>query len=237
MKRLWILIFSLGLASCGDAGEGDHHSHHSHHSHEGGINARFLDPGLNVQEWEERFENETRDTFRHRQAIVDALGLRPGQAIADVGSGTGAFLPALQRKVGPGGKIYAVEISPAFVEHLKERARAEKLDSVEVVQGAALRTNLASDSVDTVLVVDTYHHFDDPGAMLEDLSRILKPAGTLAVIDYDRIPGKSRQWVLDHIRLEKSGFIDEIRSGGFDFIEEKPIPFKESFMLLFRKRD
>ncbi len=234
MKRLWILIFSLGLTSCGDGGEGDRHSHHGHN---GDMNARFLDPGLNVQEWEERFENETRDTFRHRQAIVDALGLRPGQSIADVGSGTGAFLPALQRRIGPGGRIYAVEISPVFVEHLKQRARVEKLDSVEVVQGDALRTNLASDSVDTVLVVDTYHHFDDPGAMLEDLARILKPGGVLAIVDYDKIPGKSRQWVLEHIRLEKSGFIDEIRAGGFDLIEEQPIPFKESFMLLFRKRD
>ena len=87
----------------------------------------FGEPGRGHQgDWTLSID-ESREIFRARQRIVAALGLAPGMAIADVGAGTGLFVGPFARKVGDGGSVYAVELSPKFVAHLAERVKREGL--------------------------------------------------------------------------------------------------------------
>ena len=85
-----------------------------------GINKAFLDGELDVHRFVEMFEGESREVFASRARIVDALALSPGSHVADIGAGTGAFLPVFDRAVGPEGRVYAVDISPKFLEHLQD---------------------------------------------------------------------------------------------------------------------
>ena len=97
-----------------------------------GINDSFLDPSMEVPTFVERFEGESREVFRAREDIVSAMQLSPGQAVVDVGAGTGPFLGSLSRAVGSSGRVYAIDIAQGFVDHMTQRAADEGLASFEV---------------------------------------------------------------------------------------------------------
>lgn len=200
------------------------------------INRDFLAPDLDPEAWQQRFEVESREVFACREAIVAALGLAPGDRVADVGSGTGLFLAPFAGKVGADGRVYAVDISPRLVEFLERRVRDEGLSNVAVVLSEAGSTRLAPGSVGHAFVCDTYHHFVEYEAMLASLHEALRPGGQLVVVDFDRIPGTSRQWLLDHVRAGKETVREEIEAAGFEFVEEVEIEgFAENYLLRFRK--
>ena len=83
-----------------------------------GINSKFLDPKLNVEEWTKKFETESREIFLQREKIVAAAGLKLGMAMADIGAGTGLFTLHFAKAVGADGKVFAVEIAKNLLEHL-----------------------------------------------------------------------------------------------------------------------
>jgi SAM-dependent methyltransferase len=200
-----------------------------------GVNDKYLAPDLDVDEWTKRFEGEAREIFVRRREIVEQLGLIPEMAVADVGAGTGLFVGPLAAAVGPGGKVYAVDISPRFVAHLRQRISDEGLTPVEVVLGKERSMELPDDSIDLAFVCDVYHHFEYPSSMLESLRRVLRPGGALVVIDFERIPGRTREWVLDHVRAGKQVFTDEIEDAGFVLEKELQVDgLVENYMLRFR---
>lgn len=201
------------------------------------INDRFKDPDLDVDEWMDRFEVESREIYAHRRDVVEALKLEPGMAVADVGAGTGLFVKPFSEAVGSTGQVYALEIAPRFVEHINERAQREGLQNVTAVLSGEKSVNLAKSSVDLVFICDTYHHFAYPQEMMQSIHRALRPGGRLAVIDFERIPGKSRQWVLDHVRAGEEVFTEEIESSGFALVDEVEIGgFRENYFLIFERR-
>lgn len=85
---------------------------------------------------------------------------------------------------------------------------------------------------------DTYHHFEYPRATLASIRRALRPGGRLVVIDFERIPGKTRPWLLSHVRAGKAVFRGEVEKAGFAFVREAEIEgFRENYFLLFRKAE
>lgn len=199
-----------------------------------GINADFLKPDLDPTTWVERFEKEGREVYDQRHRIVSAMGLKPGSTVADVGAGTGLFTFLFADAVQPGGRIYAVDISPALLGHLRRRATERKDDSVVVVQGGERDVRLPEASVDRVFICDTYHHFEYPAPMLASIHRALRPGGELVLVEFKRIPGKSSDWVLNHVRAGQDVFESEIRAAGFERVDE-PVTLRENYVVRFRK--
>jgi predicted methyltransferase len=200
-----------------------------------GINDKYLSPDLDVDGWAEIFEGEAREIFTRRHQITQQLGLKPGMAVADVGAGTGLFVGLIARQVGPEGKVYATEISPKFVEHLRERASKAGLTQVEVVTGKQRSTGLPDDSIDLAFVCDVYHHFEYPRSMLASLRRALRPGGALVVVDYERIPGRTGPFILGHVRAGKQETAKEIEQAGFVLEAELEVEgLVENYMLRFR---
>jgi SAM-dependent methyltransferase len=201
-----------------------------------GINENFLAEDLDVERYVEIFEGESREVFVHRERIAKALAVSPGMTVADIGAGTGLFLPAFDREVGPEGRVYAVEISPKFLEHLRERAERETLERVEVVKGLEDSVALPTASVDLAFVCDTYHHFEYPQSSLDSLFAAIRPGGSLVILDFERIPGESQDWVLGHVRAGKEVFRGEIESAGFRFEREVSVEgLEENYVLRFRR--
>ena len=158
--------------------------------------------------------------FALRDEIVAASGIGEGDVVGDVGAGTGAFLEPLVEAVGESGHVYAVEISIRFVERLRRVADEAGYDNVTAVFSSYTSATLPPASVDRILLVDTYHHFDDYRAMLASMAEALRPGGELIVVDFDRVEGQSRQWILDHVRASADTFRREIEAAGFEFVEE-----------------
>lgn len=201
-----------------------------------GCNESFLDPALDVADYVERFEGESREIATSRDGIVAALALQPGEDVADIGAGTGLFLAPLHEAIGPDGTLYAVDISPVFMEHLQERAAAEGLDRVQTVLCSDRSADLPADSVDVIFVCDTYHHFEYPRSTLASLYAALRPGGRLIVVDFERIPGVTREWLLEHVRAGKDVFRAEIVAAGFEFDGELQVDgLHENYVLRFRR--
>ncbi len=203
-----------------------------------GINERFLDPNLNLDEWVERFEGESREVFAARGKVLEAVGIKPGMQVADIGAGTGLYSQLFARAVGSKGWVFAVEISPRFVQHIVEAAQRTGLNNITSVLCDEDSINLPPESVDVAFICDVYHHFEYPKSTVGSIWRALRPGGKLVLIDFERIPGESRQWLLDHVRAGKETFQEEIESVGFEMVEEVSIDgFSENYFLAFQKND
>lgn len=206
-------------------------------AHPRDINKRFMDPNLDAQEWVPRWESESREIFASRAEIVEALELAAGARVADVGSGTGLFVEPISAAVKDTGRLFAVDISPKFVEHIKNRVKKRGLKNVEVILSRKDSTELPEASVHVVFLCDTYHHFEFAEKMLASIRRALRKGGQLIVIDFERIPGQSREWVVNHVRAGKEQVKEEIVQAGFVFKEEVKIKgLSENYFLRFVKR-
>lgn len=201
-----------------------------------GINKKFTDPNLDVDAFVERFEIESREIYVARERILSACEIEKGDVIADVGAGTGLFTRMFSVAAGDQGWVFAVDVAPRFIEHINQEAIKLELDNITGVLCAVNSVNLPANSVDVVFVCDTYHHFEYPKSTMHSIRRALKKDGHLIVIDFERIPGTSREWLLDHVRAGKSVFRGEIEASGFVLESEKKIDgFQENYFLKFRK--
>ena len=202
-----------------------------------GINESFLSDDLEVGDFISRFEVETRDVAAARDAIINALGLRKGMDVADVGSGTGLFLQGIAERIGQSGHLYALDIAPGFIDHLENRVNDEGLDPPVMVRLSKERTvDLETRTIDLAFVCDTYHHFEYPKSMLWSMFRALRPGGSLVIVDFERIPGETREWLLGHLRADKKTFRAEVEEAGFEFVEEVKIEvLQENYFLRFRR--
>lgn len=200
-----------------------------------GINEKFLDPTLNVQEWMEKFETESREIFHERQQIVAAVGLKPGMNVADIGAGTGLFTLPFASAVGDAGKVYAVELAKNFLTHIRARASKASATNVVTVLCTDRSVELPEDSIDLAFICDVYHHFEYPQASLASLHRALKPGGELVLIDFKRIPGESSDFVMGHVRAGQEVFESEVIAAGFEKIGEVKGMLKENYFVRFRK--
>lgn len=198
-----------------------------------GINNSFDDP--DVERFINLFEVESREVYRYREAIVAVMGLEAGMHVADVGAGTGLFTRIMAPQVGPEGRVYAVDIAAKFLDHIENKNREVGVENVATVQCDQHSTNLAPASVDRVLVCDTYHHFEFPQDTLASIHRALREDGRLIIVDFERVDGVSKPFVLGHVRCGKGTVTDEVRDAGFELAADIPM-MEEQYVLIFKKR-
>jgi gamma-glutamyl-gamma-aminobutyrate hydrolase PuuD/ubiquinone/menaquinone biosynthesis C-methylase UbiE len=194
----------------------------------------FADP--RAEAWVARFEVESREIWKRREEIVAAVGVRPGWSVADIGAGSGFFSRLFAQRVGPEGRVHAVDIVPEFLEHIRARAAEDGLRWIRCVQGREDSAGLDPASIDLAFVCDTYHHFEYPRSMLASIHEALRPGGELVVIDFIRIEGKSRPWILEHVRAGEDVVRAEIEAAGFTVVERRAF-LEENWFLRFRRRD
>jgi 3-mercaptopyruvate sulfurtransferase SseA/precorrin-6B methylase 2 len=199
-----------------------------------GINKPFENP--DVKEYVGKFEIESREVYSQRKEIVAGCDLKPGMVVADVGAGTGLFTRLFAKEVGERGKVYAVDIAPKFVEHIEKTCKDAGIKNVVGVACTADSVKLPAKSVDLVFVCDTYHHFEFPFKTLASIHDALRPGGRMIVIDFHRIPGKSSEWTLNHVRAGQEVFSKEIETSGFKKVAEKKL-LKDNYFLVFEKTE
>jgi ubiquinone/menaquinone biosynthesis C-methylase UbiE len=201
-----------------------------------GINDKFLDPKLNVEEWTKKFETESREIFHQREKIVAAAGLKPGMAMADIGAGTGLFTLHFAQAVGADGNVYAVEIAKNFLEHIKARASKASASNVQTILCTEKSVELPEASIDLAFICDVYHHFEYPAASLATLHKALKPGGELVLIDFKRIPGESSDFIMGHVRAGQEVFEAEVTAAGFEKVSEVKDLLKENYFVRFKRK-
>jgi len=131
-------------------------------------------------------EDPARDAYQKPDEVVAALGLRPGDVVADIGAGTGYFALRFARAVGDTGRVYAVDISPEMVRHMNRRIRDEGVGNVVTVLADPGDPLLRDASVDWFVIVDTWHHIEDREGYLRHIERMLRPGGHVVHIDFQK---------------------------------------------------
>ena len=134
--------------------------------------------GADWLERPERAEEEKPDK------MVELLGLKPGETVADIGAGTGYISWRMAQKVTPGGKVYGVDIQQEMLDLLAVNMKKRGITNVVGVLGTETDPKLPPNSTDLVVMVDVYHEFSEPYAMMENISKALKPGGRVAFVEY-----------------------------------------------------
>ena len=174
------------------------------------------------------YEGFNRDQWQQPQKVIEALALRPGHQVADLGSGSGYFTYRLAEAVGPQGKVYAVDVDREMNDLLAKATKEKGIDNVELI--LALRDDpvLPPTGVDLVFTVNTYHHFENRVAYFERLRKYLRPGGRIAVIDFDRRAWFEGMWK----HYTPAEFIKrEMEQAGYGLQREPTFLDRQSFLI------
>lgn len=161
-----------------------------------------------------RLEDPERQTWLPPQEILACLGLQPGLAVADIGAGTGYFALPIAEAIGPAGCVFAVDVAPEMLARLHEKLTAAGLTNVECVEAEASATTLPAASCDCVLLANVWHEFDDHAAVLGEVRRILKPGGTIALLDWRPDVEPTHGPPLEH-RISAETAVQSLAQAGF----------------------
>jgi ubiquinone/menaquinone biosynthesis C-methylase UbiE len=130
-------------------------------------------------------DDPKRDAYQKPHQVMEALGVKEGEIIADIGAGSGYFTFRLAQHVGNAGHVYAVDISPDMIRHLHERARDTKSLNVSPIL-ARPDDPLLPQAVDRFVIVDVWHHVEDQSGYLAMMKKRLKPGGQVVMIDFQK---------------------------------------------------
>jgi len=139
-------------------------------------------------------ERPERESFQKPDQVMDALSLRPGDRVADIGAGSGYFTVRVARAIAPGGVVFALDIRQEMLDYLAARLEAERIDNVRLRLVPDDDPQLSPGSIDTILLVDTIHYVKDVASYAARLRAALAPGGRVVVIDYRPKPWEERPW-------------------------------------------
>jgi predicted methyltransferase len=140
-------------------------------------------------------ESPDRDIWQKPEQVMDALGIADGSKVADIGAGSGYFTIRLARRVGPNGIVWAEDVQLAMLEAVKRRVAkdvARDIRNVIAVNGTSSDPMLPGNSVDAVLILDTYQEIvqdGNPLLFLQNVRKALRPGGRVGMIDYKKDGG------------------------------------------------
>ena len=160
-----------------------------------------------------------RDHWQHPNEVMDALGIRAGSTVADIGAGRGYFTFRMAERVGTDGKVYSEDIAEEVTSDLQRRANAQRLHQISVVKGSATDVRLPAEAMDAVLIVDSYHEFRDFNAMLQSIRGALKPGAKLGIIDKAEEAGRPRTEYHDLHAINEDLVRQEVLANGFQFVQ------------------
>lgn len=183
-----------------------------------------LSPAQNP--WKNVYTHEAwaqRDAWQKPEALIDLLKIKPGSAVADIGCHEGYMTFKLARKVGSKGSVYAVDIDQSKLDKVKQRADDNSLHQIHVVKGSEKDPELPENSLDAVLILDTYHEMEDHAEILQHINAALRKGGRLLlcepIADERKDLTRGEQEGKHELGLQFA--LDDLKEAGFKVIFQK----------------
>ena len=174
-------------------------------------------------------EDPKRDAYQKPHEVMEALALKPGEVVADIGSGSGYFTFRLAQHVGPTGRVYAVDINKDMMAHLEKRMRELKVTNVTPIL-ARPDDPLLPQPVDRFLIVDVWHHIEDQPGYLAGMKKKLKPGGQVVMIDFHKtdLPvGPPAE-----MKIAREDLLKQMQANGFELAQEHTFLPYQYFMVV-----
>jgi len=158
------------------------------------------------------FESKDRDEKLQVQRVMDILGIKEGVNVADIGAGSGWFSVRAAKRVGSTGTVYAVDINPEAIAYINRRIKQDGVNNVHPVLSTENDPGLSKNSIDSVLLLKTYHEVAHPVLLLENLRSSLRSGARIGVIDRN---GKG-----DDHGVSRDVVLKETAQAGYQLLEE-----------------
>jgi ubiquinone/menaquinone biosynthesis C-methylase UbiE len=191
----------------------------------------------NVMSWEKAswLEREGRAETEKPEMVIEAMGLREGMTVAEIGAGTGFFSRRLAKAVGPTGKVLAEDIQPQMLDLLRQSSVKEGIGNITTILGTETDPKLPAHAVDRLLLVDVYHEFQKPEPMLAKLRESLAPGGTVTLVEY-RLEGDSAAYINIKHRMSVEQVLSEWNAAGFELANRiETLPAQHVFIFSTRR--
>jgi len=172
------------------------------------------------KEWIRRLERPERIPGLKIGEVVAALKLKPGDVVADIGAGTGAFALPFARAVAPSGRALAVDISQDLLDYMNQKAAAEHVSNLQTILGRRDDPGLPKGGVDVAFFHDVFHNMNDRQAYLKVLAPSLKPGGRVAIVEQEFDDPIAKTWDLPEDRITKEQLNTWMTAAGFHFVAE-----------------
>jgi len=182
----------------------------------------------------------TRETWQKVGEIFEAMQVKPGAVVADVGAGDGFFTTRLSKAVGAEGRVHAVDVAADALGRLRKRVADDALANVTVVEGAGDDPRLPEGSLDAILIVNAYHEMNQHQLMLARMRAALKRGGRLVIVEpiaRSRRDSKREDQTRNH-EIAADFVRDDARAAGFteialhDPFTTRPHNKEEEWMLV-----
>ena len=163
-------------------------------------------------------DDPARDAYQKPHEVITALGLKPGEVVADIGAGSGYFTFRLARHVGNAGCVYAVDVSPDMIVHLNRRIRDLPVKNVVSILSAPDDPLLADASIDRFFICDTWHHIENHASYLTLMKKMLKPGGQVVMIEFKK--AETPVGPPMEMRIDRTDLLREMEANGFKLAAE-----------------
>ena len=160
------------------------------------------------------FNKKASDPKNKPDQIIEAIALRSGQSIADIGSGGGYFSLRFAEIVGEEGRVYAVDTKPEFLEYVKSSAKEKGLDNVIPTLVSGDELDLPEKSLDLIFMRNVTHHIPNRVEYFKSLKRFLKPDGRIAIIEYKKGKIFTFRGLFGHY-VPKETIVQEMKEAGY----------------------
>jgi ubiquinone/menaquinone biosynthesis C-methylase UbiE len=172
------------------------------------------------KEWIRRLERPERIPGLKTSEVIAALKLRPGDVVADIGAGTGAFSLPFAKSVAPSGKALAVDISQDLLDYINGKAAKAHVSNLQTILGQRDDPRLPKGAVDVAFFHDVFHNMNDREAYLNALAPGLKPGGRVAIVEQEFDDPIAKLWDRPEDRITKEQLRTWMINTGFHFVAE-----------------
>ena len=177
-------------------------------------------------------EGPDRDAWQKPDLVMDALGIGERSVVADVGAGGGWFTVRLARRVGPNGIVYAQDVQQQMLDSISRRMVREGFSNVVYIRGERLDPRLPEGKLDAVLMVDTYHEFENPVALLRGALASLKPTGRVGLINFSSEGGGPGPPFAERVKEER--VVDQAMQAGLRLVGRESFLEFQYFLIFGR---
>lgn len=184
-----------------------------------------------IRQYLEHLDRAERDRHQHPEQVVEALDLKPGLSVADIGAGSGYFTRRFVQAVTETGRVYAVDVEPEMLEYTKaSMARLQTPSTVEYILAQPDNPRLPEQSVDLIFLCNVYHHLSDRPAYFSAIRAALKPGGRIAIIDFYH-DGRSGDVGFPRRHLvPRDTVVHEMTTAGFQLLREHTFLPRQYFL-------
>jgi ubiquinone/menaquinone biosynthesis C-methylase UbiE len=189
-----------------------------------------------TKEWIQNLDRPERIAGLKIDEVLAVLKLKPGDNVADIGAGTGAFSLPFAKTVAPSGKVYAVDIDPGLLDYIAQKAKKENVANIQTVKGEFSDPKLPNHDVDLAFFHDVLHHIQNRQAYLKALGTYIKPTGRIALIEMNRDDPKTPHRNSPEMLVSKDEVKSWMAAAGFYPGEEYDVYGNPKWFIIYVRR-